>query len=161
MQHAAIRRERLKPAAGAARAHDRDEVGRAQLAVDERVQRLLHVVETLERQPEVVNDDGDCPLNLLPPDHRVGHCRSRGHAASDRLKRDHRRRAACDRHELGECHRLNLAVLPHFEIGRSQIWNGASISVGDDRVDADDVYADSKFGGLGRALPGRGDDCPP
>ena len=152
MQHAAIRRERLKPASGAARAHDRDEIGRAQLAVDERVQRLLHVVEALERQPEIVDDDGDCPLNLLPSDHRVGHCRRRGHVGSCRLGGDHRRRAACDRHELGECHRLNLAVLPHFEIGGSQIWNGAAISVGDHRVDADNVDAHSKFGALGAAL---------
>ena len=60
--------------------------------------------------------------------------------------------AAEHRHELRECDRLHLAVLPHLEVGGGQVRDGAAVGVGDDRVDADDVDAYPELGGLGRAL---------
>ena len=144
MQHAPIRRERLKPASRAAGAHHGDEIRRAQLPVYERVQRLLHKMKALERQSEVVDDERECPLNLLASD-RLGFRHRRSNAGSGRLRSNDRRRPAEHRHELRECDRLHLPVLSNLEVRCGQVRDRAAVGVSDHRVDANDVDTYPEF----------------
>jgi hypothetical protein len=146
VQHTAVGRERLQRAHGASGAHQRDEVGRPQLAIDERVERATHVLDTLDREAEVVHDQRECSLHVLFFDRRQRRRRQRGSRRNGRNNgwrcgSGIRVRTRKHRHELCECDRLRLAVLPHFEVGRGQVGNDTAVPICDDGIDAYRVHA--------------------
>ena len=126
------------------RIHHRDHVERADLGLDEPDQRVLHRKTRPEPHVVVVEEDDEQPhvvtarLGLLGVD-RVDLARSR-------LAR---RRVAVHANELEGLDGLRLAVLHDLEVLGLQVGDGASLLVGDDRVDTNEVDARAE-GGLCR-----------
>jgi hypothetical protein len=138
VQDSAIGRERLQTAHRASGAHDGDEVCCADLAVHERVQRALRVMQALPRQAQIIDHDGERPLDVFPldgPDGGGGPIGLRSlHSCGWR-----RCGAAVYRYELSERDFLGFAVLQDLEVFSGQIANDPAVTIRDDGVDAYDV----------------------
>ena len=64
MQHAPIGGERLERAGRAAGSDQRNQIGRLELTVDEGVEGSPSVLQAFNRQPQVVDDERQRPLDV-------------------------------------------------------------------------------------------------
>jgi hypothetical protein len=122
--------------------HERDEVRRPQLAIDERMERAPGVLHALDGQPEIVNDQGERALYVLPFEgRRRQHCPAAAEC-SGRDRIGDRGRAGQQRNELRVGHVLPLAILAHVELGRGQVAHDAAVPIGHHGIEPYDVDPD-------------------
>ena len=134
-----IARELLQRVARGAGADDGDEIVRAELLVDEAMQRVAHRRIALERRPEIVDDDHDRPLHFAG-----GESLGRRRPGRWRRRRAGARRWAGNRHPSHERDLLGSAVLVDVEVVGRRIGDEFAVLVGDDGVQPDDVDGDSE-----------------